>query len=504
MEGQETVVTAEHHGDRLSPLDASFLQLESEHAHMQVAWCAMLSPPEDVGPPSIEDVRARIAARLEWVPRCRQRLLSAPLGLGEPQWVDDSDFDVANHVVELGDRAEPLSAERFAAVRDELLSEPLDLTQPLWQLALIPRLADERMAVIGRVHHAMADGTAAMQVAMLGLDVEDAPETPARWRPESAPTWLQRVLDPLVSRAEATTHAALDVARACARPRAMTRGALRDAGRVGQSLAEDLLPRAPGSQLNRTLGPRRTLVQHRVPLARLGDVARDTAATRNDAGLAAIAGALRALALERDATTEPLKALVPVNMRRGRESGDLGNRVSMTSVWLPLQLPTPAERLEHVRRQTRRFKRGARAQGARTLLSGLGFLPSSLRAPFLRAATPRRFNLTISSVPGPPKTLYMHGARLEEIYPVVPMTEEQALSIGMLAYDGHMHFGLFADPDALPHATRLAELIDDELDALHDAGPPDAPLPVVAPAAARPLGTYEDRPVPSPTEAGHP
>jgi diacylglycerol O-acyltransferase len=482
------------HGDRLSAIDASFLQLESASAHMHVAWSAILSAPEDGVIPSIDAIRARVTARLAWVPRCRQRLLPAALGLGEPRWVDDHDFDVARHIVQIGDRDDALDPVRFAALRDTLLSTPLDRARPLWQLAFVPRLSDGGMAVIGRVHHAMADGAAALQVAMLTLDVDDASDAPpAPWQAAPAPSPLQRALDPFVHGAEMTTRAARDVARACEHPRTAARGALRDVGRIAQALAEDLLPSAPGSQLNGTLGPRRTLVQHRVSLDQLGAITRGAAPTRNDAGLAAVAGALRALALERGEPAAPLKALVPVNMRRAHEYGSLGNRVSMTSVWLPLDLPTPGARLEHVHRQTARFKRSERSEGTQTVLSGLGLLPNPLRAPVIRAVTPGRFNLTISSVPGPRTALYMHGARLEEIYPVIPMAEDQTLSIGILAYNGHLHFGLFSDPDALPQATRLAELIDDELRALLRARRPRPPLPVLAPASAGPLGTYENR-----------
>jgi molybdenum ABC transporter molybdate-binding protein len=241
------------------------------------------------------------------------------------------------------------------------------------------------------------------------------------------------------------------------------------------------------------LGPRRTLVQHRVSLKQLGAITRGTSSTRNDAGLAAVAGALRSLALEQGLPTEPLKALVPVNVRRAHEYGTLGNRVSMTSVWLPLQVSTPGARLEHVHEQTARFKRSTRAEGTQTVISGLSLLPSPLRAPVLRAVAPGRFNLTISSVPGPRSALFIQGLQLEEIYPVIPMAEEQTLSIGMLAYDDHLHFGLYSDPDALPQATRLAELIDDELRALLRARRPRPPLPVVAPATAGPLGTYANR-----------
>jgi WS/DGAT/MGAT family acyltransferase len=402
--------------------------------------------------------------------------------------------------VQIGDPQDPISYESFAAIRDTLLSTPLDRERPLWQMALVPRLQDGRAAIIGRVHHAMADGAAAFQVAMLMLDADDAPDAPAAsWRPSPLPGPLKRVLDPLVHGAELTARAARDMARACEHPRATARAALRDAGRMAQALAQDLLPAAPPSALNGQLGPRRTLVEHRVSLERLGEITQGIAATRNDAGLAAVAGALRALALEQGLPAERLKALVPVNVRRAHEYGTLGNRVSMTSVWLPLDLGTPGARLADVHEQTARFKRSARSEGTQTVMSGLSLLPTPLRAPMLRAVAPRRFNLTISSVPGPRSALFIQGARLEEIYPVIPMAEEQTLSIGMLAYDGHLHFGLYADPDALPQATRLAELIDDELRALlrphrtAPAAPTHAPLPVVAPVTAGPVGTYANR-----------
>lgn len=482
------------HGERLSAIDASFLQLESSSAHMHVAWSAILSPPENAEPPTIGALRERVAARLAWVPRCRQRLLPAPLGLGEPRWVDDGDFDVAHHVIEVGDRGEPMSYESFGAIRDALLSMPLDRTRPLWQIALVPRLSDGRQAVVGRVHHALADGAAALQVAMLTVDIAATPETaPAPWRAQPAPSALERLLNPFVHGAELTSRAARDVARACEHPRAAARSVVRDAGRMAQALAEDLLPSAPDSPLNGTLGPRRALVQHRVSLDRLGAITRATDATRNDAGLAAVAGALRALAREQGLEPEPLKALVPVNVRRAHEYGTLGNRVSMTSVWLPLHVTTAGARLAHVHEQTARFKRSERSEGAQAVMSGLSLLPGPLRAPVLRAVAPNRFNLTISSVPGPREALFMHGARIDEIYPVIPMAEEQTLSIGMLAYDGHLHFGLYSDPDALPQATRLAALIEDELDALRRARRPAPPLSVVAPAAAGPVGTYANR-----------
>jgi diacylglycerol O-acyltransferase len=257
---------------------------------------------------------------------------------------------------------------------------------------------------------------------------------------------------------------------------------LRDAQRVVDALTEDLLPRAPESQLD-DLGPRRTLPCHRESL----DVLNATGAgSLNDVGLAIVAGAMRALALERGLPAHPLKALVPVDTRGPRERGTLGNHVSLAAVWLPLHLASPDARLAHVRVATERFKRAGRPAGARSVIAGISLVPSGLRGAVLRAASAGSFNLTVSSIPGPRKPLHLLGARLDEIYPVVPVAPDQALSIGMFRYNKHLCFGLHADPDAFPQATRLPELIADEVRALGESmDEQPARVPNVAVAARR-------------------
>lgn len=456
------------HGERLSTVDASFLQLESARAHMHVGWSAICSPADDRERPTVEALRARAASRLGLVPRCRQRLLTTPLGLCAPRWVDDTRFDLAAHVVRLSDPDEVVSLARFAQLRDALLSKPLARDRPLWQIAFVPRLEDGRSAVVGRVHHAMADGTGALTVAMLLLDAgDDSPAASAEpWSAEAAPSPALRALDPLVHLAERAMSAAGDLACAAVRPRSSVRSAIRDGERIGRALTEDLLPRGPDCQLNRQVGPRRTLVGYRAALTDLKAVRRGGSATLNDAGLAVVAGALRRLAVERGEPTDALKAMIPVDVRRS-EHGGLGNRVSMAAIWLPLELASAAGRLERVRSQTERFQQAGRPAGTKALLSALGLLPGSLRGIAVRAgASSCAFNLTVSNVRGPRKALSMLGARLDEIYPVIPITEQQTLSIGMLSYRDHLHFGVYADPDALPDVTRLPDLFAREVRAL--------------------------------------
>jgi diacylglycerol O-acyltransferase len=471
---------------RLSPIDASFLSLESPRAHMNVGWSGLGQLSEGAERPTIDALRARVESRLADVPRCRQRLQFHPLGLGEPHWVDDPAFDIAAHVMPLSGPDEPLSLQRFDELRDELLSAPLDRSRPLWQIALAPLLEDGRVAIVGRVHHAMADGAAALQVAQLALDLrsDDTPDAAEPWHAEPPPRTALRAVDPLLHGAEVAKQAVGDAARAALRPRESARGVLRDAQRVVDALTEDLLPRAPESQLNNDLGPRRTLIGHQESLDVLHGVG---AGSLNDVGLAIVAGALRALAVERGLPAHPLKALVPVDTRGPKERGTLGNYVSLAAVWLPLHLASPEARLAHVRAATERFKRAGRPAGARSVMSGLSLVPSGLRGVVLRAASVGSFNLTVSSIPGPRKPLHLLGAALDEIYPVVPVAEDQALSIGMFRYNGHLNFGLHADPDAFPQAARLPALIAEELQVLGDALDDERPAqrPAAAVAAGR-------------------
>src|SRR3954465_8524851 len=96
-----TSASAADHGRRLSPLDGSFFALESPQSHMHVGFSAVFSAPSGRPRPSVEALRERAAGRLHEVPWCRWRLDRAPLGLSEPRWIDDAQFDLRAHIVAL-------------------------------------------------------------------------------------------------------------------------------------------------------------------------------------------------------------------------------------------------------------------------------------------------------------------------------------------------------------------------------------------------------------------
>ena len=241
--------------------------------------------------------------------------------------------------------------------------------------------------------------------------------------------------------------------------------------RAAHAFEQDLLRSAPTSYLNAPIGPARVLVRHRARMTDIVQAKRRTGATVNDVCLAAVAGALRELALLRREQPQPLKAMVPVSVRADDQRQDLGNRISFAFVELPVEVRSREGRLESVREATAAFKLSGRPAGTGAMLGALGLLPDPLKDRAARlASSPRVFNLTVSNIPGPRVPVYMLGAELSEAYPVVPLAEDHALAIGMFSYRDHMCFGLYADPEALPEVEQLPGYLQREITAL--AGPP--------------------------------
>jgi hypothetical protein len=190
--------------ERLSALDASFLQIESPSAHMHVGWLAEVELGPGRGELSADGLRAGIAPKLHLAPRFRQRLRDAPIG--EPFWADDPRFRIERHVREArGDGAE---LDRISA---DFFSRRLDRSAPLWEILVVPRTGPGRGALLGKVHHAMVDGIAAVQLGMLLFDLESEPNRPGPvpWQPQNP--------SPVRVAAESVTDVAVEQFRAAGR-----------------------------------------------------------------------------------------------------------------------------------------------------------------------------------------------------------------------------------------------------------------------------------------------
>jgi WS/DGAT/MGAT family acyltransferase len=202
-----------------------------------------------------------------------------------------------------------------------------------------------------------------------------------------------------------------------------------------------------------------------VPIDELLAAKKRAAATLNDVCLAAVAGALRALARSRGAAPEPLKAMVPVSVRAPQERW--GNRIAFLFPPLPTDEPDPVKRLRGVHEAMCSRKRAREPEAADRVIEAVGRMPRIVRAIGARLLTSRRlYNLTISNVPGPASPLYLLGCEVERVYPAVPLARGHGVSICMTSFNGVACFGIYADASRAAAADRLAHALGEAIDDL--------------------------------------
>jgi diacylglycerol O-acyltransferase / wax synthase len=259
----------------------------------------------------------------------------------------------------------------------------------------------------------------------------------------------------------------LGMAAQAARLATSPRRCLGLAERAVRTLADSARPARPVDPLNQPNSSRRHLALHSRPVDDLRRIKEAFGTKLNDVVLAASAGAIRRFLKRRGQTPITLKTMVPVNVRGEAKAGELGNRISFMFVDLPCEEPDPERRLRRVHAETSERKRAGRPQGADDVVRSIGLVPRPVQRAVSRfIASPRAFNLAVSNIPGPRQPLFMRGCELKEAYPVVPLPDRHALSIGVTNVQDGLCFGLYADRESLPDAHSVAEDLEESIDEL--------------------------------------
>ena len=455
--------------DRLTVLDSAFVQLETPTQPMHVGHLAIAEAGpffDAAGRFRLDAVRRAIAARLHLVPRFRQRLMPVPLRQGRAVWVDDARFDIANHV-QLTALPAPGDEAQLKELMGRLQAAALDRRQPLWELWFVEGLEGGRVAMIQKMHHAMADGVSGVDVANALFDEEPDPEPVESppWRPERTPSTGELVAGALGRGLTRTAKAVGALPDAVRNPRLVAERASRLA-----RLARTWTSGAPATSLNVPIGPGRRFEVVRTDLRYLRRIKRTHDCAVNDLLLAAVAGGLRQLLDGRGELTDglTLKAMVPVSLRARSERGSLGNQLSALLADLPVGEADPAARVRMVAADMARHKEAEDWVDAQLALAAVGYLPVPVVASVAGLLSTHRLavNLPVTNVPGPRKALYCMGAKIEEVFPYLGPVAGMALMVTILRYDGRMLFGLCADRDAVPDLGVLAEGIEKDLAAL--------------------------------------
>ena len=444
---------------------------------MHVGSLMLLKPPQGFDGDFHQRLREHVGSRIGAAGPLRQVLESAPMGLGHPLWREQARLDMDWHIQKRKLRA-PGSHNALMGLVGRLHAEPMDRSQPLWQLVVIEGLADGRVALYSRLHHALLDGMGGIALARALLDTEPEPkhrapvEAPA---PESSPTGRAR----LATRAAGATVGSLGrwirgipgtvklAASGAASPR-----------KTYTSLRESVML-APRTRFNSQVSDKRAFAVASVDLQRCKQAAKAYGASLNDIVMALCTSALREALVRRGALPDrAMIAGMPVSLR-AEGNGEANNQVSMVQCELPTDEADARVQLERIHAATDRIKARVRAFSSLipTDFPGLAapFWASGLSRLWERGRLSERLpplaNLVISNVPGPPVPLYMAGAAVTHYYPISIVTHGLALNITVQSYAGSLEFGVLSCPDALPRPQALADRLAGALEELEEHVP---------------------------------
>jgi diacylglycerol O-acyltransferase / wax synthase len=441
--------------EHLSALDASFLEAEDSDPHVNLAIGGLSVVTGPV--PRYEELVSVFAERVAGVPRCTQVLHTHPLDLGSPEWVHDPHFDISHHLHRVALPEPGEDAELFGMIAT-LMQHRLDRERPLWECWIIEGLADNRWAVLIKLHHCIADGIATTQMlaklsdssggATFAAKIRAAKEsdTPALGLPPislNPLTWLAGMWRTAVATAATAEHAAMGVAE----------------------LTAGLLSSPPRSSLTGPVTTMRRYSAARVSLTEMEKVSRAFGVTLNDVALAAITDSYRTLLLSRGEQPrhDSLRTLVPVSIRAVKDFHQPDNRVSAMLPLLPVDEADPVRQLELVHSRLMTAKGSGQREGGTAFLAAVNIVPFSLSAWTMRllARWPQHAVTALATnVPGPRGRQKLMGREVLEILPIPPIALQLRTGIAMVSYARSFVFGITGDHDTAPDVDQLAAGIE--------------------------------------------
>ena len=460
---------------RVAPQDAMFLWTETPETMMHVASLMPFTPPADAGPTYLRDVLDE--AREHPVTSPWNLKLTHPFLLRHPRqaWVEDEHFDIDYHVRRSA-LASPGDERELGILVSRLHSHQLDFTRPPWEVHVIEGLEGGRFALYTKMHHALVDGFTA--VKMLGRSLSEDPgseegkfffhlDPPKRPKPPKQSASLVRAVSGTATGVAKGALGAVGSAAGLAKAVAtleLSRGQEHENLKGGWS--------APNTILNQRTSRTRRFATQQFDTSRFQAIAKASGGTLNDVVMAVCGGGLRAYLDELGALPEkPLVAFVPVNIREAGDEGG-GNKVAVLMASMGTHVADPVRRLEAVIDSTGQAKKQFTGLKQLPALAYSGYLLAPSVGQTLAAILgvknplPTTFNLVLSNVPGPKKTLYLRGSRLEAVYPVSIPAHGMALNITLETYAGTMNFGFIGDREAVPRLQRLAVHTGEALAAL--------------------------------------
>lgn len=447
--------------EQLGGQDARFLYAETPRLPMHTLKVAVLDTEHVPGGYSFARLREEVAARLHLLVPFRRRLQMIPMGLAHPLWVDDADFDLDQHLV-LRRAADPGGSAQLDAIVSEIAGRLLPRDRPLWELTVVEGLAGGRVAVVAKIHHAMADGKAAVDLLMQVMETEPTPVAlpPAPpWQPEPAPSATRVALVVLESWLGLAKRLPALVDRSIRGLARRFRLRRHRAVRTPRPILD-----APRTPFNRSLTSRRAFSTLDLRLDEVRLVRKAFGVKVNDVLLAVVGGALRAYLVQLGCLPgRPLVAGVPVGASLGDSTRLWGNAVDNLYATLATDTDDCVERLRRIAAVSTESKLERAALGSDVVVEWQGYTPLPVFAGLVRGfagsrlanRVPPPINCIVSNVAGPGEDLFVAGARLDAIYSVGPILEAIGLNVTVWSYVDRLHVSMLCCSDLGPDLHEL-------------------------------------------------
>lgn len=447
----------------LSPTDSAFLWMETRNQPMHVAGLNIYTPPAGAGSGYVADMLARWSKHLKALTPFNLRPV---LKMGIWYWEVDDEFELDYHLRHLA-LPQPGRIRELLAMVSRLHGNLLDRNRPLWECYVIEGLPGGRFAIYTKIHHALIDGVTGARMMAQSLSPDPQVMLPPVWDIPFSRHPTTRKATPkkgLSAQIAAWAQAGRDIL-----PGIGT--GLWDMLRAQvEETAQGMPFQAPPTPFNVQISGSRRFAAQSYALARFKRIGEAAQATINDVTLAVCAGALRRHLLAQDALPhKPLVAMVPVSLHDQTDAG--GNQVSLLLANLATHMGDPLERLHAIVASTQEAKhrlstmpRLQKLAHGITSISGMG--------PAMVTGVARKhplFNVVISNVPGPRETLFLNGARLDEVYPVSIATHYLALNITINGYGDQLGFGFIACRRSVPALQRMLDYTEQSLRELEAA-----------------------------------
>ncbi len=440
----------------LGPVDSAFYYVERPETPMNIGALAIFD-----GIIDFEKLLKHIDVRLHQIPRYRDRIVQAPLNLGQPTWISDPSFYIGNHVKQ--GHIEPPGTEReLRKTAGEILSRTLDRNYPLWEIYVLDGLPNQT-ALFFKVHHCLVDGLAAVELFTFLTDIStdriaDSPIQKPLYDPPDLPTPIELTVDSLMRDASHSLNLLKKLGE--------------ETIRIGNVFADRekrlKMMVAVTHLLNNNLKPIKKLAingknsgnQHIVwaefSLDEIHAIRALCGASVNDVMLAILTKAVERYVGEMGGTDQPfLRILVPFNIRDKAEDEQYGNRISVLPIDIPFNISDPLEHLKAVTRFSKVMKESSLIYSMDLLLTLPSLLPAVMH-PTIWGIAPTAFSLLAhtwcTNVAAAPFPIYMLGHEMKHVYGYFPLNPSMGLASVIASYNGHIAMTLITDKGIIKDA----------------------------------------------------